>query len=138
MGFVLYYAILSLFIYIIVIGLRWYSLYSVVYSGLADLCQILNYFSGTSLVAAGIVLFLLVERVVRYVEENSGEATSWGHGHHHHHSKSTKKLKDDSDICAEKEPESSSEKEKVSDEISQETSNGDEVMETKSHIRKVS
>jgi len=42
--------------------------------------------------AAGIVLFLLVEKVVRYVEENSGEANSWTHGHHHHNHK---KLKDD-------------------------------------------
>ncbi|WVZ22505.1 hypothetical protein V8G54_001049 [Vigna mungo] len=45
--------------------------------------------------AAGIVLFLLVEKVVRYVEENSGEANSWTHGHHHHNHNSKKKLKDD-------------------------------------------
>ncbi|CAA7058234.1 unnamed protein product [Microthlaspi erraticum] len=42
-------------------------------------------------VLAGIVVFLLVEKLVRYVEENS----SWGH-HHHHHGGS-KKLKDEDD-----------------------------------------
>ncbi|XP_027920449.1 IAA-alanine resistance protein 1 [Vigna unguiculata] len=46
-------------------------------------------------ILAGIVLFLLVEKVVRYVEENSGEANSWTHGHHHHNHNSKKKLKDD-------------------------------------------
>ncbi|XP_028767062.1 IAA-alanine resistance protein 1 [Neltuma alba] len=47
-------------------------------------------------ILAGIVLFLLVEKVVRYVEENSQGANSWtnGHHHHHHHSKK-KKVKDD-------------------------------------------
>ncbi|XP_061367083.1 IAA-alanine resistance protein 1 isoform X2 [Gastrolobium bilobum] len=44
---------------------------------------------------AGIVLFLLVEKIVRYVEENSRGANSWSHGHHHHNHNSTKKLKDD-------------------------------------------
>ena len=46
-------------------------------------------------VAAGIVLFLLVEKIVRYVEEHSGGTGAWGHGHHHHHH--SKKLKDDND-----------------------------------------
>ncbi|XP_022732975.1 IAA-alanine resistance protein 1-like isoform X2 [Durio zibethinus] len=46
-------------------------------------------------ILAGIVLFLLVEKVVRYVEENSGGASGWSHGHHHHHLKSNKKLKND-------------------------------------------
>ncbi|KAJ8646858.1 hypothetical protein MRB53_008606 [Persea americana] len=50
-------------------------------------------------VLSGIVLFIQVEKVVRYVEDLSvkGER-AWGHGHHHHrhnHS-SSKKLKDDS------------------------------------------
>ncbi|XP_062113221.1 IAA-alanine resistance protein 1 [Humulus lupulus] len=45
-------------------------------------------------ILAGIVLFLLVEKVVRYVEDNSGGTDTWGHTHHHHHKKS-KKLKDD-------------------------------------------
>ncbi|KAL5722035.1 IAA-alanine resistance protein 1 [Ranunculus cassubicifolius] len=36
---------------------------------------------------SGIVLFLLVEKVVRYVEEHSSGnvANAWGHSHHHHH-----------------------------------------------------
>ncbi|GKC50170.1 IAA-alanine resistance protein 1 [Tanacetum coccineum] len=34
----------------------------------------------------GIVVFLFVEKVVRYVEARSGD-NSWGHGHHHHHHK---------------------------------------------------
>ncbi|XP_061367082.1 IAA-alanine resistance protein 1 isoform X1 [Gastrolobium bilobum] len=46
-------------------------------------------------ILAGIVLFLLVEKIVRYVEENSRGANSWSHGHHHHNHNSTKKLKDD-------------------------------------------
>ncbi|GAB2279920.1 IAA-alanine resistance protein 1 [Dionaea muscipula] len=50
-------------------------------------------------ILSGIVLFLIVEKVVRYVEETSRGSQSWGHGHHHHHHhhKSTKKLKDDDD-----------------------------------------
>ncbi|XP_076945675.1 IAA-alanine resistance protein 1-like [Bidens hawaiensis] len=32
----------------------------------------------------GIVIFLLVEKIVRYVEERSSGADSWGHHHHHH------------------------------------------------------
>ncbi|GMI99813.1 IAA-ALANINE RESISTANT 1 [Hibiscus trionum] len=49
-------------------------------------------------VLAGIVLFLLVEKLVRYVEENSGGAS--GHGHHHHHHKTNTKLKNDDDAAA--------------------------------------
>ncbi|KAF8080515.1 hypothetical protein N665_0937s0017 [Sinapis alba] len=45
-------------------------------------------------VLAGIVVFLLVEKLVRYVEENSSGSNSWGH--HHHHAGS-KKLKDEDD-----------------------------------------
>ncbi|XVF85538.1 hypothetical protein PTKIN_Ptkin17bG0125400 [Pterospermum kingtungense] len=48
-------------------------------------------------VLTGIVLFLLVEKLVRYVEENSRGASGWSHGHHHHHHKSNKKLKIDDD-----------------------------------------
>ncbi|CAI9779151.1 unnamed protein product [Fraxinus pennsylvanica] len=48
-------------------------------------------------VLTGIVLFLLVEKLVRYVEEFSGGVNAWGHGHHHHHHKHNKKLKDDND-----------------------------------------
>ncbi|KAI3937703.1 hypothetical protein MKW92_020922 [Papaver armeniacum] len=47
-------------------------------------------------VLSGIVLFLLVEKVVRYVEKHS-RANAWGHGHHHHHHKSSNGLKDDDD-----------------------------------------
>ncbi|XP_071706985.1 IAA-alanine resistance protein 1-like [Rutidosis leptorrhynchoides] len=36
-------------------------------------------------ILSGIVVFLLVEKVVRYIEERSGGDTSWGHHHHHHH-----------------------------------------------------
>lgn len=46
-------------------------------------------------VLCGIVLFFLVEKVVRYVEDNSVKGThKMGHGHHHHH-KRHDKLKDD-------------------------------------------
>ncbi|KAJ4974995.1 hypothetical protein NE237_008169 [Protea cynaroides] len=42
---------------------------------------------------AGIVLFLLVEKVVRYAEACSGNGgKGWGRGHHYHHHKSIKKL----------------------------------------------
>ncbi|KAJ9563509.1 hypothetical protein OSB04_008669 [Centaurea solstitialis] len=45
-------------------------------------------------ILSGIVVFLLVEKVVRYVEEMSGGVGSWGHGHHHHHHKKSESLKD--------------------------------------------
>lgn len=41
----------------------------------------------------GIVVFLLVEKVVRYVEERSRGVT-WGHGHHHHHHKKNESMQD--------------------------------------------
>ena len=44
--------------------------------------------------AAGIVVFLVVEKIVRFVEEISGGESSWAHAHHHH-KKTSKKLKDD-------------------------------------------
>lgn len=44
-------------------------------------------------VLAGIVLFLIVEKLVRYVEDFSGGV----HGHHHHHHMHFTKLKDDND-----------------------------------------
>ncbi|KAL3502129.1 hypothetical protein ACH5RR_036578 [Cinchona calisaya] len=47
-------------------------------------------------ILAGIVLFLLVEKLVRYVEDSSGGGSVWGHGHHHHHKKNTK-LKTEND-----------------------------------------
>ncbi|PIA63687.1 hypothetical protein AQUCO_00201203v1 [Aquilegia coerulea] len=47
---------------------------------------------------AGIVLFLVVEKIVRYVEDNSGNvANGWGHSHHHHSRKKNDDLKDDCD-----------------------------------------
>uniref|UniRef100_A0A803MQD6 IAA-alanine resistance protein 1 n=1 Tax=Chenopodium quinoa TaxID=63459 RepID=A0A803MQD6_CHEQI len=47
----------------------------------------------------GIVVFLIVEKIVRYVEEISGGEHSGTHSHHHHrHNKSSKKVKDDDDI----------------------------------------
>ncbi|CAA3023533.1 IAA-alanine resistance 1 [Olea europaea subsp. europaea] len=48
-------------------------------------------------VLAGIVLFLLVEKLVRYVEEFSEGVNAWSHGLHLHHHKHNKKLKDDND-----------------------------------------
>lgn len=50
--------------------------------------------------AVGIVLFFLVEKVVRYVEDNSRKGTSHlshGHHHHHHHHKHHNKVDDDDD-----------------------------------------
>ncbi|XP_021764574.1 IAA-alanine resistance protein 1-like [Chenopodium quinoa] len=50
-------------------------------------------------VLSGIVVFLIVEKIVRYVEEISGGEHSGTHSHHHHrHNKSSKKVKDDDDI----------------------------------------
>ncbi|KAL8100679.1 hypothetical protein AgCh_032800 [Apium graveolens] len=48
-------------------------------------------------ILAGIFLFLLVEKAVRYVDDMCGETNAQSHGHHHHHHKSSKKLKDDTD-----------------------------------------
>ncbi|KAL9224463.1 hypothetical protein vseg_000492 [Gypsophila vaccaria] len=44
----------------------------------------------------GIVVFLIVEKVVRFVEEYSGGEHLGAHAHHHHH-KSSKKVKADKD-----------------------------------------
>ncbi|KAL4586474.1 hypothetical protein LXL04_011110 [Taraxacum kok-saghyz] len=58
----------------------------------------------------GIVVFLLVEKIVRYVEAGSRGGNSWGHGHHHHH----KKTESSDDILkAEKQSESSIRKRNV-------------------------
>ncbi|OWM68022.1 hypothetical protein CDL15_Pgr017590 [Punica granatum] len=49
-------------------------------------------------VLSGIVLFLLVEKLVRYVDNHSQGAGEWNHGHHHHHhhhSKNSNKKLDD-------------------------------------------
>ncbi|KAF3966264.1 hypothetical protein CMV_009617 [Castanea mollissima] len=89
-------------------------------------------------ILAGIVVFLLVEKLVRYVEGNSGGAHAWGHGHHHHHHhKGSKKLKDDSDSTDIKQSQSFDGKDgktlemssegKVSDEVSNDSLNGDDL-----------
>ena len=97
----------------------------------------LNSYCDVLVVAAGIVVFLLVEKLVRYVEGNSGGAHAWGHGHHHHHHKGSKKLKDDSDSTDIKQSQSSDGKDgkllemssegKVSDEVSNDSLNGDDL-----------
>ncbi|KAG8382647.1 hypothetical protein BUALT_Bualt05G0099100 [Buddleja alternifolia] len=49
-------------------------------------------------ILAGIVVFLIVEKLVRYVEDYSQGVNSWSLGHHHHHHhKTINKLKDDND-----------------------------------------
>ena len=64
-------------------------------------------------ITGGIVLFLLVEKFVRYVDDVSAGANgAWSHGHHHHHHKNSKKMKDDSDACDNQQPEFLSEKNK--------------------------
>ncbi|KAL8535796.1 hypothetical protein ACS0TY_011436 [Phlomoides rotata] len=49
-------------------------------------------------ILAGIVVFLIVEKLVRYVEDHSGGDNDWSLGHHHHHQKHTNKLKDDDHV----------------------------------------
>ncbi|KAM0961038.1 hypothetical protein ACFX2I_020364 [Malus domestica] len=94
-------------------------------------------------VLAGIVLFLLVEKTVRYVEENSGGTNAWSHGHHHHHHKNSKKLKDDNDSHDDLHSESSNGKDgrklKTSDgEVASDSLNDPLIENTQhdSHIRK--
>ncbi|CAN0899849.1 IAA-alanine resistance protein 1 [Linum grandiflorum] len=77
-------------------------------------------------ITAGIVVFLLVEKAVRYVEDNSSGAGVWGHTHHHHHHKSNTKLKDDEGT------------EEASDEISAGMSNGNKPSEQETLIHRVS
>ncbi|GAA0174322.1 primary active transporter [Lithospermum erythrorhizon] len=48
-------------------------------------------------VLAGIVLFLIVEKVVRYVEDQSGTHGLHHHHHHHHHHKNSRKKNVDAD-----------------------------------------
>lgn len=65
-------------------------------------------------IAAGIILFLLVEKLVRYVEDSSRGIGAWSHGHHHHHHhhhKQNKKLKDDDGSNKNEQEHSSNEKE---------------------------
>ncbi|KAJ9152992.1 hypothetical protein P3X46_026489 [Hevea brasiliensis] len=89
-------------------------------------------------VLAGIVLFLLVEKLVRYVEDNSSGASAWSHGHHHHQ-KSSKKLKDGDDDDVNEVMQSKSPKEtegNVSDEVSDNYLNGVNLTENESLLRK--
>lgn len=71
-------------------------------------------------VLAGIVLFLVVEKIVRYVEDNSRGASQWTHSHHHHHNKSSKKMKDDGDDGDENHQKSHNEKNGSASEMSSE------------------
>ncbi|CAL1386223.1 unnamed protein product [Linum trigynum] len=73
-------------------------------------------------ILAGIVVFLLVEKLVRYVEDNS-TGDVWGHSHHHHH-KSSEKVKDGSDADG------------ASDEISDNMSNGDKLSQKDSVVHR--
>ncbi|CAI9761931.1 unnamed protein product [Fraxinus pennsylvanica] len=93
-------------------------------------------------VLAGIVLFLLVEKLVRYVEEFSGGVNAWSHGHRHHHHKHNK-LKDDNDAHEnlqglsdnEKDGSKSKKKSDVLDELPTDARRGDEQSE-KAVLRK--
>lgn len=87
-------------------------------------------------VLAGIVLFLLVEKIVRYIEENSGEANSWGHGHHHHHHQSSKKLKDDDDLGKTQSQPSNGTEGVVSDEVSEDSLNEDNLAQHDTLLRR--
>ncbi|KAF5449930.1 hypothetical protein F2P56_030326 [Juglans regia] len=91
-------------------------------------------------ILAGIVVFLLVEKAVRYVEDNSGGTHGWSHGHHHHHNKSSKKLKGDNDahdivqsqsLSGKRETMETSTEGKVLCEVSNDSSNGDDVTQHK-------
>ncbi|RDY00353.1 IAA-alanine resistance protein 1, partial [Mucuna pruriens] len=92
---------------------------------------------------AGIVLFLLVEKIVRYVEENSRGANSWMHGHHHHNHTSKKKLKDDDSSTANLQSESSNANEerllddrKEDDQVSHDSLKGDNPSQSETSLRK--
>ncbi|KAJ1430552.1 Zinc/iron permease [Sesbania bispinosa] len=88
----------------------------------------------------GIVLFLLVEKLVRYVEENSGGANSWTHGHHHHNHNSKKKLKNDSNSDVNLHSQSSNAKEESmldeGKEYNQDSLKGDNPAQSESSLRK--
>ncbi|KAB5544902.1 hypothetical protein DKX38_013014 [Salix brachista] len=90
---------------------------------------------GVLVIAAGIVLFLLVEKVVRYVEDNSTGANAWNHGHHHHNHKN--KLKDDSDVHDKTQSKSSKEGDgKGSHEVLDDSSNDADITQSESLLRK--
>ncbi|CAL9171542.1 unnamed protein product [Musa hybrid cultivar] len=85
-------------------------------------------------VLIGIVLFFLVEKVVRYVEDNSRKrAYDVVHGHHHHH-KHHHKSKDENENHEESNPKGNSQKErKLDKEPSDDDSNGTET--NKNHTK---
>lgn len=101
----------------------------------------LNSYCGILVLAAGIILFLLVEKLVRYVEDNSDGAWAHSHGHHHHrhhHHKSNKKLKDDDDVNNVMQSQTPKDTEgKVLDEVSDNSLNGDNLTGNESLLRKV-
>lgn len=66
-------------------------------------------------ILAGIVVFLIVEKLVRYVEEYSG-GVGLGHHHHHHHKKSNK-LKDDNHVHENHQAQSPDEKSSEGEEL---------------------
>lgn len=86
-----------------------------------------------------------MEKIVRYVEENSGGSNSWTHGHHHHNHNSKKKL-DDSNSNVKLQSESFNAKgesvlneaeAKESDQASHEILKGDNPAQPESLLRKV-
>ncbi|KAK7260556.1 hypothetical protein RIF29_26705 [Crotalaria pallida] len=90
-------------------------------------------------ILAGIVLFLLVEKIVRYVEENSEGASSGMHGHHHHTHHSKKKRKDDSNSSSKSlnaNKEKLLDEGKESDQASRDSLKGDNPAQSKSSLRK--
>ncbi|XP_027191651.1 IAA-alanine resistance protein 1 isoform X2 [Cicer arietinum] len=87
-------------------------------------------------ILAGIVLFLLVEKLVRYVEENSGGANSWTHGHHHHNHNSKKKLKDDNNSDINTKEERLVDEGKEDNQVSHDSLKGDNQAQSESSLRK--
>lgn len=93
-------------------------------------------------ILAGIVLFLLVEKIVRYVEENSGGANSWTHGHHHHNHHNKKKVKDDNCSTVNLQSQSSDAKEerllheRKDDQVSHDSLKGDNPSQSETSLRK--
>lgn len=88
---------------------------------------------------AGIVVFLIVEKIVRFVEEISGGEHSGTHAHHHHHRhhKSSKKKDDDDDDDLDEKSSEKPSKEKLSDGASDAASKSKPVAGTQSELKKV-
>lgn len=81
---------------------------------------------------------------MRYVEENSGEASSRTHGHHHHTHNSKKKLKDDKNSNLNLQSKSLNAKEeklldegKEHDRASPDSLKGDNPSQSESSVRRV-